>query len=380
MDVLVKYKRLDYINRKYFSDYLRHLQLRNIKETTIDTKFWKVYGFLIWFEFKDAKTACPEDIENFYLQRRKTRSPITAFGDIQELTIFFKWLLPDRDIVTFKPQKPRIDIPPEKILQSDNILELLKKCENQRDRALVATFWNSGGRLSELLDANIGHVQFDRYGAIISVNGKTGRRPIRLVSAVPDLQLWLDRFHPYKNDPAAPLFVTTRERGSGKYVRLNKRTVQNLFKRLGMQSGCAKKTNPHAFRHGCASSRAKNMTEAELRECFGWSKGSSMPAIYVHLSSRDIDKKILAIDGVKQEEGPTPDPMAPVLCPRCRTSNPSDARFCMVCSMTMNDKVAQELAEAQKQAEALPEYSAGMSKLQADIDRLTAQIAEMQKS
>jgi len=341
MGVLDKYRKLDPINKKYFTDYLRYLQLRNIKTTTIDTKFWKVYGFLLWSEFRDAKEALPEDLENFYLHRKETKSPVTAYGDLQELEIFFRWLLPDRKIITFKPQRPRVEISPEKIPQAQDIRDILAVCQSQRDRALVATYWNSGGRLHELLEANIGSVQFDRYGAIISVNGKTGRRQIRLVSAVPDLQLWLSRFHPYKNDPNAPLFVTSRERGSGKYVRLNARTVQNLFKRLGVRAGLSgkgKKTNPHAYRHGCATNRAKDMTEAELREYFGWSKGSTMASVYVHLSGRDIDNKVLAIDGVKLEEDQDPDPMLPQECPRCNRRNAPDAILCDRCSMALTDE------------------------------------------
>ena len=74
-DALTKYKRLDPVNHQYFVDYLRYLQLRNIRETTITTKLWKVYGYLIWSDFRDAKTAQPEELENFYLSRRKERSP-----------------------------------------------------------------------------------------------------------------------------------------------------------------------------------------------------------------------------------------------------------------------------------------------------------------
>ncbi len=202
-DVLTKYKRLDPVNHRYFVDYLRYLQLRNIRETTITTKLWKIYGYLIWSDFRDAKTAQPQDLENFYLQRRKERSPITAFGDIQELALFFRWLLPDRELVKFKPQKPRVDVPPEKVLQSDNIRGILEYCESQRDRALVAVAWDSAARISELLDINIGHVNFDRYGAVISVSGKTGRRNIRLVSSGTGPSS-LDQYPPSQRQPGRP--------------------------------------------------------------------------------------------------------------------------------------------------------------------------------
>lgn len=337
-DILVRYKRLDPVNRRYFKDYLRHLQLRNVAETTVLTKLWKVYGFLIWSEFRDAKTARPEDLENFYLTRRKEKAAATAFGDIQELKVFFKWLLPDRELFTFSPQRPRNDLPPEKVLQSDNVRALLEVCENQRDRALVATYWDSAARLNELLDSCVGDVKFDRYGAVISVNGKTGRRNIRLVSAVPDLQAWLDRYHPLKEDPGAPLFVTSRKRGTRKYTRLDERTVQNLFKRLRDLAGCSKRTNPHAFRHGRLTTRGKDLTEAELRQYAGWSARSAMAAVYVHLSSRDIDDKILKVDGVVQEEEPAPDPMKPQICPRCSRQNAPDALLCDRCAMALSDK------------------------------------------
>jgi integrase len=342
MDVLAKFKRLDLVNRQYFVDYLRYLELRNIKKTTILTKLWKVYGFLIWSDFRDTKTATSADLENFYLFRREKRSPITAFGDITELKLFFSWLLPDKVLVTFKPNKPRIDIPPEKVLMPENIRGILEVCETQRDRALVMLFWDSGARVSEVLGCNIGHVAFDQYGAVISVTGKTGRRNIRLVSAVPDLQQWIN-IHPMKNNADAPLFVTSVKRGHPTVSRLTVRRVQNIFARLGEIAGCAKDTNPHAFRHGRLTTRGKQLTESELREYAGWSKGLIMAAVYVHLSSRDIDNKILSVEGIKQTPKETDNAMKNAVCPRCKKSNPPDAMFCYICSCALNDRALQEI-------------------------------------
>jgi integrase len=335
--VLEKYKRLDPVNLKIFADYLRHQKLNNLGEKTIVTKLFKVYAFLIWSGFRDIRTTRPEDIENFYLQRKSTKSPATAYGDLQELRVFFKWLLPDKEIITFRPQRPRPDIPPEKVIGADQVRDILACCESQRDRALVSIYWDSAARLNEILDCNIGHVRLDQYGAVISVNGKTGRRNIRLISSVPDLQAHLN-IHPLKADPNAPLFVTSRKKGTATFQRMNERTVDNLFKRLGSYIGSGKRTNPHSFRHGRLTQRGKQLTESELRQYAGWSSRSSMAAVYVHLSSRDIDNKILTVDGVRQDEESARDPMAPVICPRCKKSNASDAMFCDRCSMTLSDE------------------------------------------
>jgi integrase/ribosomal protein L40E len=287
----------------------------------------------------------------FYIHRKKTKSPITAFGDIKELRLFYQWLIPDKEIVIFKPRSPRHDVPPERILTAENVQGILQACGSQRDRALVMTFWDSAARLNEILDCNVGHVKFDRYGAIISVNGKTGRRPIRLVSAVPDLQDWLSKHHPLKDDPNAPLFVTSRRRGTTTYKRLNKRTVQNLFARLGDITRCPKDTNPHAFRHGRLTSRGKQLTESELREYAGWSKGSNMAAVYVHLSSRDIDQKILTLEGMEQEpeDAAKDNVLSVVKCSRCSALNAHDAIYCSRCSLILDERVALKVQEMDHQ-------------------------------
>jgi hypothetical protein len=243
----------------------------------------------------------------------------------------------------------------------ENIKDLLAVCETQRDRALVMLFWDSGARVSEILDSNIGDVRFDQYGAVVSVSGKTGRRNIRLVNAVPDLQQWIN-IHPMKNDPAAPLFVTSVKRGHPTVSRLTVRRVQNIFSRLGDLAGCSKDCNPHAFRHGRLTTRGKQLTESELREYAGWSKGSSMAAVYVHLSSRDIDDKILATEGIKQtpEDLQNGNAMKMIECPRCKRKNPPDAMYCFVCSMALNDEALKNLAAlqgAKEDPDALIEYA-----------------------
>lgn len=338
--------RLDPHNKKILEEYQRHLRVRNISPTTIRTKLFKVYAFLKFIEYRPCCRATPPDAENFYLHRKETQAPATSFGDLQELRVFFKWLLPEKEIITFRPQRPRHDVPPEKVLTSDCALKILECCESQRDRAMVTLFWDSGARVNEILSCNIGHVQFDKFGAIISVNGKTGRRPIRLVSSVPDLQAWI-RIHPLKDDPNAPLFVTSRKRGTREFTRLKDRTVENLFKRLGGYALAGKKTNPHSFRHGRATNRAQKLTEPEMRAYFGWSKASAMPSVYVHLSARDIDNKVLQIEGVKKEDAPEQDPMAVISCPRCGRPNAPDASFCGVCLLALTDEAAQDLNVAQ---------------------------------
>jgi len=80
-----------------------------------------------------------------------------------------------------------------------------------------------------------------------------------------------------------------------------------------------------------------------------------MPAIYVHLSARDVEKTDLMRAGLLNEEEDYQSPTAPVRCPRCTTFNAPDAKFCKGCSMLLDIKMADEVDAMQADVAATPE-------------------------
>lgn len=238
---------------------------------------------------------------------------------------------------------------PKDILTRAEIQKLLGVCDNQRNRTLVFVLYESGGRLGEILGMRIRDISIDGYGAVISVKGKTGARRIRLIESVPDLQLWLS-MHPDKNNPDAPLWPNLRYPDR----RLGEDGAQYLLKCLAKRVGIKKRVYPHLLRHSRATHLASVLTEAQLREFFGWTKRSEMASIYVHLSGRDVDETLLKHYGRKQEEPRIlSDNLMPKVCPRCSLENPPMARFCSQCSCALDSKVAIELLENTRRADEL---------------------------
>ena len=175
---------LDDINREYLEDYLDYLEGRALKSSTIGIKTWKVFFFIKFFEFKDLETATKEDIKKYHRHRRKNYSPHTVVNDILELRLFYEWLLPDqaeeffRDI---KTRRPKPELRDGEVIRAEDVAQLIAACDSQRDRALIAVMWETGARLSEIINLNVGSIEFDRYGARALISGKTGQRPIRLI-------------------------------------------------------------------------------------------------------------------------------------------------------------------------------------------------------
>jgi len=101
---------------------------------------------------------------------------------------------------------------PEDMLTAEDIKKLIKATDKPRDRSLVAVLYESGCRIGELLSMRIKHIQFDKYGAILLLNGKTGSRRVRIVFSSPYLKEWINK-HPLADDPEAPVWVLKSNKG-----------------------------------------------------------------------------------------------------------------------------------------------------------------------
>lgn len=233
---------------------------------------------------------------------------------------------------------------PEELLTLKDLQALLTASEKDpRDKAFIMALWESGCRIGEVLALRIKHVAFDEYGSILRVSGKTGERRVRVVSASPLLAAWLSH-HPNREDPDAPFWLESK----GKPFTYD--AARMMLRIRADQAHIKKRVNPHLFRHSQASELADDLTEAQMNEYFGWKQGSKMPAIYVHLSGRNIDQKILEMKGLKKAEKPE-EKQAVKTCNRCGHVNPPMGRYCMKCALPLDLKAAVEIEEKRKRAD-----------------------------
>lgn len=225
---------------------------------------------------------------------------------------------------------------PEELLTEEDIIKLIKAARNPRDRAFIAMLYETGCRIGEILFVKIKNIQFDEYGALLLVSGKTGSRRLRLVMSVPYLTEWLNH-HNQSNNPDAYLWPS-KESKVIKY--------QSLLKMLGVigrRANVMKKLNPHNFRHSRATHLANHLTEAQMKEYFGWIRSSDMTEIYVHLSGRDVDNAILKVHGITNAREEKKPKLKPLSCSRCTLQNQATNNFCSRCGLPLNKETITEL-------------------------------------
>lgn len=172
---------------------------------------------------------------------------------------------------------------PEELLRPAEIQNMMKCCTRDQDRTMIAVLWETGCRIGELLGMQRKHISNDVIGAVLIVNGKTGMRRIRIIESAPYLDGW----------------ISGRSLGpDGHVFDITYPTAVKRLKTIARRAGITKRIYPHLFRHSRATFLASHLTEAQLCHYMGWTIGSDMARIYVHLSGVDMDSTLCGLPAV----------------------------------------------------------------------------------
>lgn len=305
---------------------------------------------------KDFSRARESDIRRLVQEIERTNLSDWSKHDYRVvLKRFYRWLRGKEDYpkevkwikTTMKNSNRKL---PEELLSEEEILKMIEAVNHPRDKALISTIYESGGRIGEVLSLSLKRVKLDQYGAQVILSGKKGTRRVRLWISCPYLISWMN-IHPLKDDPDSPLWTEYKmskrqEKEKIIYERkaVNYRAAVMVLRRAAQKAGIKKRIHPHLFRHSRATYLAKHLTEAQMKEVFGWTQGSEMASIYVHLSGRDVDEALLKVYGVKKDEDKKDESiLKPKECPRCGFVNEKTAKFCSKCSLVLDIETAVKL-------------------------------------
>lgn len=292
---------------------------------------------------------------------RKVRLlPSTLAKRNQNVRQFYKWFYKTRDYPELvrdlgTKQPTRDQIPTSDLLSSDDILQLIKANVGPRDKALLSVMYETGMRAGEICALNVGSVEFDQYGALLTLPKtglglKTGARRVRLIKGRSELYLkeWLN-VHPFQGDRSAPLYVGFSRRAPN--ARLTPNALWAFCQRAAKAAKFDKELHPHLFRHTAATERARDgWREAEMRAFFGWTRSSEMPAVYVHLAGQDYEDMLLKREGLKQEDAKEKSAFRPLKCRSCANDNAPTSLFCARCGAPITAKGEADVARVQDES------------------------------
>ncbi len=186
---------------------------------------------------------------------------------------------------------------PAQPLQYDAVKVLASSAKNQRDKLLIWLLYDSGCRIGELLTLKFKDIEFDEQGMRISVYGKTGWRSVRVIGdSINEMKSWMELSEFATPDD----FVFHVISGETKGRPMGETNVRFILQELCGRSGISYRVYAHLFRHTRATILAQNVAQAPLAKQMGWTQGSPMMKVYVHLSDKQTDDAI--VDAYKKEK------------------------------------------------------------------------------
>lgn len=349
-------------NIKLIKNYDKHMARQSLAKAT-RLKHLQIILNLSRMIKKDWQSVTKEDIDNLVFKvveiygDSNGRETNTTYDHKKILKIFFRWVkLGSRDFkevgnpleikdVKLRPVQNRLIR--EDLLTKEEYKKLIKAAdENPRAKALIAVHYEAGTRPGEILSLRIKHVKFDKFGAMISVDGKTGPRNIRLLKSIPYLKEWIN-VHPFRDDIDSPLWIQVEDSHYGE--PLNYSAAKQMLQRLCRKAEIKKRITLNLFRHTAATFLANFLPESLLRKRQGWTPSSKMPEKYVHLIDEDLDEAYLRMHGIiKEDKSSDIKEDMPVKCVLCGTLNMPGIKICTDCNRPLDMETALEIEEEEK--------------------------------
>lgn len=178
-----------------------------------------------------------------------------------------------------KIKSVRADTKPRPLVEPDVIRKVVDATKNKRDKAIICGLFNTGARVSELL--NIDRDNFEGMKRVdgvyeIWVCGKGDKyRPLYFD---PRTKSVIDAYLATRNDTFHPLFV------SGQNNRITISRVEQIIHQAACAAGIEVRITPHILRHAFISDMLINKAPVKnVQEIAGHALASTTLNIYAHV-------------------------------------------------------------------------------------------------
>lgn len=306
---------------KILRDYLNYLtSVRGVSKNTIDAYGYDLTLFMKYIKLHHNKVQLSDalsfedipindvtasDLSNLelvdfygylsYLENVRSNGTYAKARKVASLKSFFHYLTSRAKVIdkdpTLELESPKLGKRSPIYLTLDESRDLLHAANNRdknspRDLCIITLFLNCGMRLSELCSINLSNIK----GDMLTVIGKGDKeRTVYLNKA--SLKA-INRYMIVRNEISDKVHAEDKDALfiSGKYSRINKRTVERIVKKYVGLAGLDKdKYTPHKLRHTSATLLHKygDVDVKTLQEILGH-ENVSTTQIYVHVDDETV--------------------------------------------------------------------------------------------
>lgn len=251
------------------------LEVKRYSSSSIETYTNAFRQFLMHFKGQDVDVLNENQIEQ-YINLQVTERKVSVSYQKQLVAAIKFWyihiLRRDIRLDYLYPDRPEFKIPV--VFSQQEIKKMLHVCENIKHKAILATIYSCGLRLSELTRLMIKDVNSSAMS--VTVRQGKGNRDRVVVLSEKLLVLLRDYFIAYK--PKEYLF---EGQAGGKYAE---RSVQQVLKQALVKANIKTKGSVHTLRHSYATHLIEQGTDIRFVQELLGHKSIKTTLIYTHLT------------------------------------------------------------------------------------------------
>lgn len=288
--------------KKLKIQYLEYLEIeKNRSPKTLENYGRYLERFLLFAKVADIKDLDEENIRQYrlYLNRLKDHDgqplkKVTQNYHIIALRNFLKYLA-KMEIKTVAAERIELG------KQEDREVTFLEESELKRlmdapkgdkldalcDRAVLATLFSTGMRVSELCSLDRDKVDFKR--GEFSIRGKGSK--IRLVFLSDQAKDCISKYLDKRGDVDEALFARTPKKGLAQAtdLRLTPRTMQRIVAKYAVRAGIVgKQVSPHTLRHSYATDLLRNGADIRSVQAMLGHANVTTTQIYTHVTDKQL--------------------------------------------------------------------------------------------
>ena len=266
-----------------YDEYLRQLdeagKIRNLKERSISCYRNYVSYFLNYVK-KDPSDLTCQDVRNFLLAKKEDGLKATTLNLYNSaIRFFYRNVL---HILWDDITVPRMIIEHKlpTVLTADEVERLLDATEDLKYKAMFATMYSSGMRVSEVI-----HLHYDdisRTNMQIHVRDTKNRRDGHTILSKRNLDL-LTEYWFRKGRPKGILFPN---KFTGQYLTVG--TLEQVMRRSAAEAELPKGVSPHSLRHSFASHLMEAGVEQRHIQALLGHRDPKSTEVYLHVSNKTI--------------------------------------------------------------------------------------------
>ena len=255
--------------------FIQLLQIKRYSTNSIETYVNAFRQFLMYFKEHDIDVLTEKQIEQ-YINLQVTEKNISVSYQKQLVAALKFWYIhilnKKMQLNYLYPDRPEYKIPI--VFSQHEVKRLLAVSENIKHKAILATIYSCGLRLSELTNLTIKDI--DSMLMLVTIRQSKGNRDRTVVLSEKLLVLLRNYFVEYK--PKEYLFEGHKNR------KYSNRSVQQILKQTLSKAKINKNASVHTLRHSYATHLLEQGTDVRFVQELLGHKNIKTTLIYTHLT------------------------------------------------------------------------------------------------